>query len=335
MSPKTADHANDGSRSKFRSVDLEDVLDREGLKVEAVRRVVVRGDGLRVAVHHDGLVPGLMKCHNGMHAGVVELDSLTNPVRAGAENKHSWLVAGWHLCFVLVCRVQIRCVRFELGGAGVDRLEDRMHPKFATELRHHRGVQAPNRRDLLVRQAMPLSSNHHLGGECWRGSNLPRHIQDHLKLVEEPGVDPCGIVELFHCCPCSERLHYQLEPPIERSADQVQEILDITLNRRDEVESGARILQRAQRLPKGLCEVAANPHRLPHRLHMGCQIGVCLGEFLKGEARRLHHHVVQGWFERGRSCARDFVGYFVQCVANRDFGRDLSNRVSGRLRCKG
>jgi hypothetical protein len=39
--------------------DIEHILQGDRLKVEAGRCVIVSGHSLRVAVHHDGLKPGL------------------------------------------------------------------------------------------------------------------------------------------------------------------------------------------------------------------------------------------------------------------------------------
>ena len=51
--------------------------------------VVVRRDGLRVAVDHDRLVPRLAHGHGRVRAAIVELDALSNAVRSAAENHHS------------------------------------------------------------------------------------------------------------------------------------------------------------------------------------------------------------------------------------------------------
>ena len=52
------DHPGDGPGLLLGVHDLEHVLEGQRLEVEAVRGVVVRGDGLRVAVDHHGLEPG-------------------------------------------------------------------------------------------------------------------------------------------------------------------------------------------------------------------------------------------------------------------------------------
>ena len=57
-----------------------------------------------------------------MYAGVVELDALTDAVRAGAEDDDGLAVALAQLGLVGVAGVVVRRDRVELGGAGVDGL---------------------------------------------------------------------------------------------------------------------------------------------------------------------------------------------------------------------
>ena len=66
--------------------DLQHVLERQRLEVEPVGGVVVGGDGLGVAVDHDGLVAGVGQREAGVAAAVVELDALADAVRAAAED---------------------------------------------------------------------------------------------------------------------------------------------------------------------------------------------------------------------------------------------------------
>ena len=60
----------------------EHLFRRERLEVETVRRVVVGGDGLRIAVDHHRLVAERAERLGGVDAAVVELDALADPVRA-------------------------------------------------------------------------------------------------------------------------------------------------------------------------------------------------------------------------------------------------------------
>ena len=66
--------------------DRQHVLGRQRLEVQPARGVVVRRDRLGVGVDHHRLEPRLLQREGRVHAGVVELDALADPVRAGAED---------------------------------------------------------------------------------------------------------------------------------------------------------------------------------------------------------------------------------------------------------
>ena len=83
---------------------------------------------------------------------------------------------------------------------------------------------------------------------------------------------------------------------------------------------------------RGLAEVAADAHRLAHRLHLRRQRPVGARELLEREARRLHDDVVDRRLERGRRRAGDVVRDLVERVADGEAGRDLRDRVARRLR---
>ena len=75
------------------------------------------------------------------------------------------------------------------------------------------------------------------------------------------------------------------------------------------------LLERAHRLLERLLERAADGHHLAHRLHLGGERAVGLGELLEGPARELHHAVVDGGLERGRRLARDVVADLVEACS--------------------
>ena len=77
------------------------VLGGQWLEVEAVAGVVVGGDGLRIAVHHDRLEAGITQGEAGVHAAVVELESLPDPVRTRSQDHHLGTVRRHDLVLVL------------------------------------------------------------------------------------------------------------------------------------------------------------------------------------------------------------------------------------------
>ena len=158
--------------------DGEHVLGGQRLEVEAVGGVVVGGDGLRVAVDHHRVAAQLAGGHRRVHAAVVELDPLADPVRAGAEDDDRVALAAADLggrrravgAGALVGGVVVGRRRLELGGAGVDRLVGADQPLGAVALAGQR-----------------------------------------LQLAQEPAVDQAGLVHRLDAEAAAERLEDQVE----------------------------------------------------------------------------------------------------------------------------
>ncbi len=140
--------------------DVHHVFEGERLEVEAVGGVVVGGDGLGVAVHHDRLEAALSERVGRVHAAVVELDALPDTVGPSAEDHRLRPVARRDLVFVLVGLVVVGRRGRELRGAGVDRLERRPHSQTKPRGTHLTGLASGQVRDLHVRQAVALRLEH-------------------------------------------------------------------------------------------------------------------------------------------------------------------------------
>ena len=72
----------------FVAQDVVQVLPNHRLKIKLVCRVEIRGNRLRVAIHHDGFVAALLGRQNPVHAGVVKFNALANAVGTGAQHHH-------------------------------------------------------------------------------------------------------------------------------------------------------------------------------------------------------------------------------------------------------
>ncbi len=136
--------------------DVADVLPGDRLEVQAVAGVVVGGDRLGVAVDHHRLVAGVVQGEAGLHAAVVELDALADPVGAGADDDDLGPIARRHLVVVLVGRVVVGRVGLELRRAGVDRLHGGPHPGGQAGLPDRGLVDRPQPGQLGVGEAEPL-----------------------------------------------------------------------------------------------------------------------------------------------------------------------------------
>ena len=98
------------------------------------------------------------------------------------------------------------------------------------------------------------------------------------------------------------------------------------------IETFGTHFQTAECFLHGLLKSTANGHDFPHRLHLGGQAGVGLGEFLEGKPGNLGDHIIDARLERGRSHATgDFILQLIQGITNRQLGRYLGNREAGGL----
>ena len=89
----------------LRFLDIDDfhhVLERQRLEIQTVRRVVVRGDGLRIAVDHDRFVAAFPQRHSGMHAAVVKFNALPDTIRAAAQNHDLGTPGGCGFAFFFI-----------------------------------------------------------------------------------------------------------------------------------------------------------------------------------------------------------------------------------------
>jgi hypothetical protein len=116
---------HDHAEGLFLVDDLEHVLERERLEVEAVGGVVVGRHRLRIAIDHDGLEAVLAQRHRRVHAAIVEFDSLADAVRPAAQHHDFLALRRLGFALLLVGGVQVGRARRELGGAGVHPLVDR------------------------------------------------------------------------------------------------------------------------------------------------------------------------------------------------------------------
>ena len=192
------DHADQLAGLRLGVDDLEHVLEGQRLEVEPIARVVVGRHGLRVAVDHDRLEAGVVQREAGVHAGVVELDPLPDPVRPRAEDDDLAPVARRHLGLQVVARVVVRRQRRELARAGVDGLVDRPHAELPAEVAHLGLGQPAQLGDLRVGEAVVLREPEELGGRAVEASpTLVGDLVDEHELVEEPGVDAGRGIQLL------------------------------------------------------------------------------------------------------------------------------------------
>ncbi len=148
------DHASYWPSRSLGVIDLQHVFQGEWLEVKPIRGVVIGGDGLGVAIDHHRFITGVAQCHRGMDAGVIELDSLPDPVRTRAQNQHRWLGSRLDLGLFVVGRIVVRGASSELSCAGINGLEHRTYAQCPAQSAHHISAQIAKFGDLGVGQAV-------------------------------------------------------------------------------------------------------------------------------------------------------------------------------------
>ena len=83
--------------------DIPDIFRRERLKIEPVSDVKICRDSLRIVVYDDRLISLFLEGPGRVHTTEIELDPLTDPDRAAAEDEDLLLFLGTVICSFLCC----------------------------------------------------------------------------------------------------------------------------------------------------------------------------------------------------------------------------------------
>ncbi len=316
--------------------DGEDILERQRLEVEPIDRVVVGRHRLRIAVDHDGLEPLLPERERRVTAAVVEFETLADPVGAAAENDDLRPVGRVGLALTLVGAVLIGRERLEFRGAGVDPLVDRPEPGLPPPLEHGGGVRAGDCRDIGVAEPGTLERRQEFRRHVAQPDQcgLASELDEFLELAKEPPVDPCDLVHLLDRPPALQRSKHRPQAAVGGHGQLALErrvVLGLPRRLREQPARPSQ-LERSEPLEEALLERPADGHDLAHRLHLGRERRVGLGELLERPARNLDDHVVDRRLERRRSQAGDVVGNLVQVITQRELRGDLRDREARRLR---
>src|SRR5690554_4682264 len=317
--------------------DFQHVFQGDRLEVQPVGGIVVGRHGLRVAVDHDGFVTVFTHGQGRVHTAVVEFDALADTVGAATDHHDLLAVRRLRLALFLVSGVHVGGVGGKLSCTGIYPLVHRANAQVVAQLAQADFGNAQQLGQAGVGEALALQAEQ--GGLVDIG--LAGGFQGLLffdqvfNLHQVPGVH-LGMTE--HFVDGHAGAEGITDVPGTLGAGYVQ--------LPDQDFTGAFGLQLVQLLVKtlrahfqttqgflhGFLEGTTNRHHLTHRLHLGSQAGVGLGELLEGEARNLGNHVVDAGLERGRGyAAGNFVLQLIKGVSDGQLGRDLGNRETGGL----
>ena len=169
----------------------ENIFQSQRLEIETVGGVVIGGDGLGIAIDHDGFVAVFTERERGMAAAVIELDSLPDAIGAAAEDGDFGPVAGVGLVFFLVGGIKIGSEGLKFGGAGIDALENGLNAQFTPALAHRCRLYVPQLGNLFVARARALGFEHQFRRNFVQRAGFYARVdlQHLLEMLNEPGID--------------------------------------------------------------------------------------------------------------------------------------------------
>ena len=328
-------------------VDLEDILEGQWLEVEAICGVVVGGNRFRVAVDHDGLVANAGKLEGRVDTGVVELNALADTVRTRTEDDDLFLLGlrgdlGLSSRVQLVCRVVVRSLCFELGGAGIDSLEYGVDVQAPAQLAHavFPGQFRTQRSNLGVGQSPVLSLTQQVGGQHRSVDKLLADILQVFHLGDKPRIQAGSFVDLLDGSTQTLSQLNVVDAAFSRTLQIFKDSVDIVCALTCEVlirnspETSWLVLQRTHDLTERADVVTADSHGLTDGLHGGGQRIVSTWELLESKAWSLDNHVVLHRLKRCRGFTGDVVGDLIEGVADSQLGSNLCNRETSCLGSK-
>ncbi len=134
-----------------------------------------------------------------MHAAIVELDALPDPVRAAAEHDDLVAIGRIRLALFLIGRIHVGRAGRELGRAGIHPLVYRTHSERMAQMAHRSLVRVEQFSHPRIGEAESLEFAH--ARLVQRSQPLLDDVRlgqhDVLERGEEPWIDPAQAVHFF------------------------------------------------------------------------------------------------------------------------------------------
>ena len=318
----------------FLVVDAQNILDRQGFKIELVGGVVIGGNGFRVAVDDNRFKAERFQRLGGMYAAVVEFDPLTDPVRTAAED-HDFRTVARRRAFVLhvVARKVIGGVFRAADVNAFPGFGDAEAGAGGPDLRFRQAEQLCK---VLVGKTVLLGGTEHIFRRDLPGVCLQRFFLFHklLHLRQEPAIDLGQAVKRLNIGALAQRF---IQNKLAFAGGNVQHRKQFLFRFAAKVLCTAQT--RTPRLKAADCFLKrflvrfADAHDFTDRAHLRAQLIFGAFEFFKRPAGKFDNDVIAGrnvFIQRSALSAGDFV----QRQPAGQHCRNKRNREAGRLACQ-
>ena len=291
-----------------------------------------------------------------MHGAIVKFNALPDADRSGAENQDLLPVCELLFCLVLflliirVDRIIIWRLCRKLRRAGIDHLVDCGDAERGAARPHLLLVQPRQTRNRAVRVPAALGLEEQLLRQqllCLRLAaaidplcrdsapcllELCLDLHEMRDLVDEPLVDHRDLMNRAVRDALAQRLRDHPDALVVDHGEPREELLLGKTREIVAVETFHMLLQRADGLHERAFKIVADTHDLAGRLHLCGQRALGRDELIKRQAREFDDAVIERGLEAGEGLARNRIADLVECIAERDLGRHLGDRISRRLR---
>ena len=319
---RLATHRNHHARRLLHLINVHHGLERDVLKVQSVRLIVVGRHGLGVVVHHDRLEALRTQCADRTHRTPIELNRRANPVHTRAQYHDAVVLKVQIMLHGVVRCVQVVRLRRELGCDCVDLLHERRDAQLLPSASHGELRAGGVLGDLVVREAQLLRTTkqvrwnlrcaavlHGLGGS-----------DDALELAQEPAVNVAQLVDVLDRPTTCERIGHSKDAPVRR---ELELFVDLgIINHIILAETSKRRIDRPDGFLHTFLECATNGHHLAHTLHAAAQLRAHAHELAQVPTGDLSHHIVETGLEACTRLARHRVAQLVQWNVETQLGGD-------------
>ena len=269
------------------------VLRGQGLKIQLVRRGVVRGDRFGVVVDDNGLIAHGLDGMHRMDGGIVKLHALADADGAGAQDDDFLFPRNQGFVFFRVGGIKIGYIADKLTGAGVDHLvhrEDVFPAAQAIDVLLPLLPQFPN---IGIGKAQALGFLQKL--QISRGpAHLLFKVHDLPHFIQEEHIDLGHVADQGGIYPHPQKLCNGINPVVGSLFDIVQELFHahMVFVKLFHVQAELPVLQGADGLQKAFLKAAAHAHDLAGGLHLGGEPVLGIRELVKGEPGHFGDHIV-------------------------------------------
>ena len=320
-----------------RMLDVHNVLHIlrcQRLEVKLVCNIKVCGNRLRVVIDDDGLIAFSCKGPSSMHGAVVELDSLSDPDRAGAKDKNLLAVRHALLCLIrirgIVDRIEIRSLRLKLRGTGVYHLVARRDAVVIAHLRNFFLRNSGPAGNDAVRELHALCLFQKLLRQRFL-LKLLLHADKIVDLIDEPLIHHGDLVNGLTGNALAKRFRNHPDSLVIHNGQANEQLLLGKMAEIIAVQCVHMLLQGTDCLHQAALEVRADAHDLAGCLHLGCQRSLRVNKLIERKTGELHHAVVQCRLEGRIGLSGHRVLDLIQRKAKCDLRRNLCDRIAGRL----